>query len=91
MQGGRWQHHILDPRTGDPATTDVLTSTVIASNVMKAEMAAKVVLILGSQEGLAWLNTHPGYAGLMVTENGDVLTSEVFEQALRGDYESRTF
>ena len=91
MQGGRWQHHILDPRTGEPATTDVLTSTVIASNVMKAEMAAKVVLILGSQEGLAWLNAHSGYAGLIVTDNGDVFTSEVFDQASRGDYESQTF
>lgn len=91
MQGGRWQHHILDPRTGEPATTDVLTSTVIASNVMKAEMAAKVVLILGSQEGLSWLNAHPGYAGFIVTENGDVLTSEEFDQASRGDYESRPF
>jgi thiamine biosynthesis lipoprotein len=88
--GGRLQHHILDPRTGEPAITDVLTCTVIASNVMKAEMAAKVVLILGSQEGLDWLNAHPGYAGLIVTEKGDVQTSEVFNQAARGDYESRT-
>ncbi|OGO37175.1 MAG: hypothetical protein A2W35_10635, partial [Chloroflexi bacterium RBG_16_57_11] len=87
---GRWHHHIIDPRTGEPALTDVLTSTVIASNVMKAEMAAKVVLILGSQEGLAWLNTHTGYAGMIVTEYGDVMTSELFDELYRGDYESRT-
>ena len=90
-QGGRWQHHIIDPRTGEPALTDVLTSTVIASNVMKAEMAAKVVLILGSQEGLAWLNVHPGYAGLIVTENGNVLTSKLFDTLQRGDYEPQSF
>lgn len=74
-QDGRWKHHIIDPRTGEPAVTDVLTATVIAPNVMQAEMAAKVVLIMGSQEGLAWLKARSGYAGLLVTKEGDVLTS----------------
>jgi thiamine biosynthesis lipoprotein len=86
----RWVHHIIDPRTGEPASTDVLTSTVIASNVMMAEMAAKVVLILGSQAGLAWLNAHPGYAGLIVTDDGDVYTSEFFYKVYGGEYESET-
>jgi FAD:protein FMN transferase len=90
IQDGHWRHHIIDPRTGEPAITDVLTSTVIASNVMKAEMAAKIVLILGSQKGREWLNTHPGYAGLIVTEDGDVLTSELFDKLYRGEYESQT-
>lgn len=77
-QDGRWKHHIIDPRTGEPALTDILTATVIAPRVTDAEMAAKVVLILGSQDGLAWLETHPGFAGLVVTENGDVQTSGSF-------------
>ena len=34
--GGRWQHHIVDPRTGAPAETDVLTATVIAPTTTAA-------------------------------------------------------
>ncbi len=54
QQDGRWQHHIIDPRTGEPAVTDVLTATVVAPNVMEAEMAAKVVIDPGQ----------PGWDGL---------------------------
>lgn len=73
-QGGLWKHHLIDPRTGEPANTDVLTATVIAPAVTQAEMAAKTVLILGSQEGLAWLEQQPGLAGLLVTDEGRLLT-----------------
>jgi thiamine biosynthesis lipoprotein len=81
-QDGRWKHHIIDPRTGEPAVTDVLTATVIAQTVLDAEMAAKVVLILGSRKGLAWLEGRPGYAGVLVTDGGDVLTSKSLENIL---------
>lgn len=78
-QGGQWKHHIIDPRTGEPAATDVLTATVIAPNVLEAEMAAKVVLLRGSREGMAWLGQRPELAGVVVTEDGNVLTSRSFE------------
>lgn len=83
-QDGRWNHHIIDPRTGEPAVTDVLTATVVAPNVMEAEMAAKVVLILGSREGLEWLERRPGYAGLVVQETGGVITSGAFNNLAGG-------
>ncbi|MFQ5407461.1 MAG: FAD:protein FMN transferase [Anaerolineales bacterium] len=76
QQNGASQHHILDPRTGRPAKTDVLSATVVAPDVCTAEMAAKVVLILGSQAGLAWLEARPALAGLAVLEDGPVLCSE---------------
>jgi FAD:protein FMN transferase len=84
QQDGRWKHHIIDPRTGEPAVTDVLTATVVAPNVMEAEMAAKVVMILGSREGLAWLERHSGYAGLVVTQAGAVITTSAFNNLVRG-------
>ncbi len=76
---GMWQHHIIDPRNGKPAETDVLTATVVAPTVLEAEMAAKVVLILGSRDGLRWLETRPSCAGMVVTENGQVLKSRSFQ------------
>lgn len=74
-RGDEVQHHLIDPRTGQPARTDILTVTVVAPSAYEAEIAAKVVFILGSQEGLAWLEKRPGTAGLVVREDGEVLWS----------------
>ncbi|MCX6065456.1 MAG: FAD:protein FMN transferase [Chloroflexi bacterium] len=74
-QGGRWSHHIIDPRTGQPAVTDVVTATVIAPDALMAEMAAKTVLILGSMKGLEWLAERPAFSALLVLETGQVLLS----------------
>jgi thiamine biosynthesis lipoprotein len=79
---GRWQHHILDPRTGRPALTDVISATVIAPSASEAEVAAKAALILGSREGLAWLEARPAYAGLLVLEDGRVLQSRRLSEYL---------
>lgn len=75
QQNGAWQHHIIDPRSGVPADTDVLAATVIAPTASEAEIAAKVVLLLGSEAGLAWLEARPALAALLVLENGQVLSS----------------
>jgi FAD:protein FMN transferase len=81
-QGDAWKHHIIDPRTGEPAETDVFSVTVVAPTVMEAEMATKVILISGSQDGLAWLEARPSLAGLLVLEDGQRLYSPNFEKYL---------
>jgi thiamine biosynthesis lipoprotein len=70
---GSWQHHIIDPRTGQPALTDVLSATVVAPSTRMAESAAKSVVILGSLEGLAWLDERPALAGLLVLDDGSII------------------
>jgi thiamine biosynthesis lipoprotein len=79
-QGGSWQHHIIDPRTGRPAVTDVLSATVVASSAREAEMAAKTALILGSRAGLAWIEARPSLAALLVLEDGQVARSRRLER-----------
>jgi thiamine biosynthesis lipoprotein len=79
QQGGQWRHHIIDPRTGLPAQTGVLTVTMIAPTACAAEIAAKAVLLLGSEEGLAWLDSRPTLAGLLVLEDGSILRSRRFD------------
>ncbi len=74
-RGEEERHHLIDPRTGQPARTDVLTVTVVAPSAYEAEIGAKVVFLLGSQEGLAWLEKRPGTAGLIVREDGEILWS----------------
>jgi thiamine biosynthesis lipoprotein len=75
MKDKLWQHHIIDPRSGLPAQTDVLTATVVAPSAQDAEVAAKVVFIAGGYQGIEWLNQRPGYAGLVVLENGEKIQS----------------
>jgi thiamine biosynthesis lipoprotein len=82
LKDGIWQHHIIDPRTGLPAETDVLTATVVAPSVMEAEAAAKAVLILGSNAGLAWLESDSGLAGVLVLDNGTRIYSKNMEKHL---------
>ncbi|WP_376793480.1 FAD:protein FMN transferase [Thermoflexus sp.] len=74
-RGGQEHHHLVDPRTGRPAQTDILTVTVVAPTAYEAEIAAKVVFLLGSRDGLAWLERRPGMAGLIVREDGEILCS----------------
>ncbi|MEA2574061.1 MAG: FAD:protein transferase [Chloroflexia bacterium] len=76
QQDGEWRHHIIDPRTGRPAITDVLSATVVAPTAAAAEIAAKVVLVLGSEKGLEWLEEHASLAGLLVLESGEILRSQ---------------
>jgi thiamine biosynthesis lipoprotein len=75
MKDKLWQHHIIDPRSGQPAQTDVLTATVVAPSAQAAEIAAKVVFIAGSSRGIEWLNHRPEYAGLVVLEDGEKIHS----------------
>lgn len=74
-QGGQEQHHLIDPRTGRPAVTDVLAATVVAADCGSAELAAKTALILGSRDGMAWIEARPELAACLVLEGGRVLHS----------------
>jgi len=82
QRNGVWRHHIIDPRSGEPAETDVVSVTVIAPTAVEAEMAAKMVLIMGSQAGLNWLEEQSTLSGLLVLENGHVLHSQRVEDYL---------
>jgi FAD:protein FMN transferase len=82
MQDGTWQHHLIDPRTGLPAQNDLLTATVIAPTVMAAEMAAKMILILGSESGKEWLDHQSDLEGLLILENGTCISSRGWNEYL---------
>jgi thiamine biosynthesis lipoprotein len=75
-KNGLLHHHIIDPYTGQPAKTNVMTATIVAPTVMEAEAAAKAVLILGSEEGLKWIESDPVLAGIVILENGRTFYSQ---------------
>jgi len=85
LTGRRWQyhgqpaHHLIDPRTGAPARTDLASVTVVAPRLPDAEIHAKVALILGTVEGLAYLNKQTNVSALLVTATGDQLSCGALE------------
>lgn len=83
-QGDAERHHLIDPRTGAPAATDLLAVTVVAPDVLLAELAAKVVMILGSDKGVRWLAARPILAALLVSEDGRVIRSPGWTESTWG-------
>jgi len=53
--GGEPRHHIIDPCIGRPAETDALSVSVVAASAAEAEVLAKVALLLGGEQGIAYL------------------------------------
>jgi len=75
-RAGAWQHHLIDPRTGQPSASDVWSATVLAPSLQIAEIAAKMVVILGADEGLAWIERRAHLAALLMLEDGTRIDSQ---------------
>lgn len=71
-QNGRLNHHLINPRTGQPAITDALSVTVLAPRTVVAEVYAKTALIMGVEQGLAYLEQLPGFEGLIFTADRQI-------------------
>ena len=79
---GTWQHHLIDPRTGQPSTSDLLTATVIAPVTLDAEVYAKTVFLLGSEEGRRFVDEHPALAVCLITTAGEMTLSKTMKEYL---------
>ena len=75
-QGGRWKHHLINPLSGEPADTDLLTVTVLAETVMEAEIAAKTIFLLGTEDGMEWAEERPELAALLIRDRGEIVLSD---------------
>ena len=54
---GRVYSHIIDPRTGWPVTNRVASVTVVAPTCMVADGLATTVMVMGSRDGLALIES----------------------------------
>lgn len=78
-RGGRWLHHIIDPRIGTPAASDLAQVTVVAPTAAAADVCAKTALVLGSEAGLHWL-TERSLPALLVVSHGELLRTPGWER-----------
>ncbi len=67
--GTGWANHLIDPRTGAPVTNGVAGVTIVACSTTEADVFAKTALILGPEEGRAFLDNQ-GVDGLLVMSDG---------------------
>jgi thiamine biosynthesis lipoprotein len=68
-----WQHHLIDPRTGQPTLTDLLSATIVAPSATAAEVAAKAAILLGCEAGARAIASTPELGGLLVRKDRAVL------------------
>ena len=67
--GGAIAHHPIDPRTGRPANAGVRQATALAPTAEEADVLAKVVFLLGPDDGAALLRQRDR-AGVIVDDEG---------------------
>ncbi|MDP4087422.1 MAG: FAD:protein FMN transferase [Bacillota bacterium] len=48
-------HHLIDPKTGEPSTSSIASATITAPTATEADVWAKVVLLLGEENGKEWI------------------------------------
>jgi thiamine biosynthesis lipoprotein len=73
--GAREVHHIIDPFFGYPVQTDIMSCTVIHQSLVEAEILAKIALILGTAEGIPWLEKQSMNGWVIVKNDGEVKRS----------------
>lgn len=68
---GRAYSHFIDPRTGRPTAHELASATVLAPTCEEADAAATTVMVLGPEQGLAWIEGRPGYEALLILGTGE--------------------
>ena len=63
---GKRYHHILDPKTGYRATIGSMSATINVKNVMDADALSTAIYVLGSEKGIALLDSLNDVEGLIV-------------------------
>jgi thiamine biosynthesis lipoprotein len=68
---GERRSHVLDPRSGRPVQTGVASASVVAPSCMEADAVATALMVLGPEEGLAWVEERPWLEALLLLRAGD--------------------
>ena len=61
-------HHLIDPRTGRPSRSKVLAATITAPTALEAEVAAKVLVIVGAADAITLLSERDLTATVLLTD-----------------------
>jgi thiamine biosynthesis lipoprotein len=68
---GRRRTHVVDPRSGRPVEQKVASASVTAPTCMEADAVATALMVLGPEEGLAWVEDRPWLEALLMVREGE--------------------
>ena len=71
--GNQIYHHLLDPATGYPKESDLDSATVICAQSLDADAYSTLLLLLGKEGAMNFLNEHPDLSAVLVTDQGEIL------------------
>ena len=88
LVAGAWQSHIVDPRTGNPAH-EVISATVVHPDASTAGALATAFNVLAPADSVQLAATLPGTDYLIVTREGQQLTSPGWNQLVQPESNTR--
>ncbi len=68
---GEHNHHLIDIHTGAPSKSGIVSATVTAPTAMEADVWAKVTLLLGEEQGKAWIS-RKGEKGVLISRTKEI-------------------
>lgn len=80
--GGRSFGHTIDPRSGLPVDHGLVAVSVVADDCMTADALATAILVLGPEQGFAWVAREGVAACLTINDEAGVRV--VFSPAMQG-------
>ena len=78
---GRRYGHIIDPRTGYPTDNGCRAVSVIAPTCTIAGILSTTAFIVGPQDGLRLIESHPDAEGSITTDNTRIQTRKFYKYA----------
>lgn len=63
--------HIINPLTGYPGDGEVLSVSIVARNAMEADVFSTAVFLMGTEDGMKFIESHSGVEGIMVTQDNN--------------------
>jgi len=70
---GIYYHHIINLSTGMPAESDISSVTVISDSSAEGDALATVLFLLGSESGVALVESLDGIEAVFICNNGNVI------------------
>lgn len=70
-ESGERVNHILDPRTGLSTNNDMLSATIIADNTTIADGYATMLIVIGSEKSIEFLNNNSDIEGYIIYHEND--------------------
>lgn len=67
----KWNHHLIDPKTGKPSKSKIVSATVTAPTAVEADVWAKTILLIGEEKAKELLNKK-GTKAVLINQSSDI-------------------